>query len=391
MPPAEEETACSPSAVCSPASAASSSGSSGPGSGPSSGRSSRTPSCQPSTSSAVGSPARMCPVQAKALALAVLEAACGTSLPASSVSSRQLGLWSKTLPPEPAAGSMPSVGAWNDSATKRYRSLCRQRMSELRTAEPGCSSSGDAWTTPVASLGGPTSQPRVGSRSLQTDVRHWQTPQANAGGQVSRGGDRAHELLLAGQARWATPTARDCRGPHGRKTKGGRDLAREAVFWATPTASESTRGSAQATLGAAPQPRARPGPQLEMWPTPSATRYGSSGNGCPGDGRARYAHRGKPSLDTLAARWVTTGRGGRTTGRRHGRRYQEQLTRGERSQPIVRRRLNPTFVEWLMGFPPGHTAVVSAPSATPSSPNARKSSARSSSCSNDATPPHQDT
>lgn len=345
MPPAEEETAWSPSAVCSPASAASSLGSSGPGSGPSSGRSSRTrsvaacsqgtgltstgsttfaasePSCQPSTSSAVGSPAKMSPARVRALALAVLKAAYGSSLRGSSGSSFQLGFWSKTLPPEPAAGSMPSVGVWNDSATKRYRSLCRQRMLALRTDEAACSLS-PAWpTTP----------------------RH----------------------------AWATPTARDCGGPHGRKTKGGRDLAREAVFWATPTASESTRGSAQATLGAAPQPRARPGPQLEMWPTPSAT--------------------GKPSLDTLAARWVTTGRGGRTTGRRHGRRHQEQLTRGERSQPIVRRRLNPTFVEWLMGFPPGHTAVVSAPSATPSSPNARKSSARSSSCSNDATPPHQDT
>jgi hypothetical protein len=37
-----------------------------------------------------------------------------------------------------------------------------------------------------------------------------------------------------------------------------------------------------------------------MWPTPSASSYGSSNNGCPGDGREVYAQAGKPSLETMA-------------------------------------------------------------------------------------------
>ena len=37
-------------------------------------------------------------------------------------------------------------------------------------------------------------------------------------------------------------------------------------------------------------------------PTPSASEYGTSGNGCPGDGRESYAHKGTPSLHTLARR-----------------------------------------------------------------------------------------
>lgn len=42
------------------------------------------------------------------------------------------------------------------------------------------------------------------------------------------------------------------------------------------------------------------------WPTPTATPYGSSNNGCPGDGRAEFATKGAPSLETLAlASWQT--------------------------------------------------------------------------------------
>jgi len=39
-----------------------------------------------------------------------------------------------------------------------------------------------------------------------------------------------------------------------------------------------------------------------LLPTPSASRYGTSGNGDPHDGRGQYAHRGTPSLHTLAKR-----------------------------------------------------------------------------------------
>jgi hypothetical protein len=41
------------------------------------------------------------------------------------------------------------------------------------------------------------------------------------------------------------------------------------------------------------------------WPTPTAMPYGSSNNGCPGDGRAEYATKGNPSLETLAMEWQT--------------------------------------------------------------------------------------
>lgn len=43
-----------------------------------------------------------------------------------------------------------------------------------------------------------------------------------------------------------------------------------------------------------------------FWPTPTASSYGSSNNGCPGDGREEYATRGKPSLEAMArSTWPT--------------------------------------------------------------------------------------
>lgn len=44
------------------------------------------------------------------------------------------------------------------------------------------------------------------------------------------------------------------------------------------------------------------------WPTPTAVRYGTSQNESPGDGRTRFAGRGKPSLETMVLKaplWPT--------------------------------------------------------------------------------------
>jgi hypothetical protein len=64
---------------------------------------------------------------------------------------------------------------------------------------------------------------------------------------------------------------------------------------------------------------------LVRWPTPTAARYGSGQNGCPHDGREAFAGAGAPSLDSIAR-----DEGGR---------------------------LNPAWVETLMGFPPGWTEL----------------------------------
>lgn len=53
---------------------------------------------------------------------------------------------------------------------------------------------------------------RGGQSELVDEVALWATPNAMAGGSVSRGGDRVDEPLLTGQAaQWATPASRDYR------------------------------------------------------------------------------------------------------------------------------------------------------------------------------------
>jgi hypothetical protein len=149
---------------------------------------------------------------------------------------------------------------------------------------------------------------------------------------------------------WPTPMARDMKGGFKNHTRGGRDLSSAVRDWPTATATDakdSARhgymidGHSGTTLLDAvrqwPTPRAEDSESsgahrgvpdtltsaAREYPTPSASSYGTSNNGCPGDGREEYATKGKPSLDTMAHAW-----GGK---------------------------LNPDWVETLMGFPIGWT------------------------------------
>ena len=117
------------------------------------------------------------------------------------------------------------------------------------------------------------------------------------------------------------------------------------------------------------------------YPTPSATAYGTSQN------EGKVAHKrptaGTPSLDTWARTWPTptaklgdarrgfptteTGASRLAGGRRNlddaaattGRPLLTTCTHGGECKPT----LNPRFVEWLQGFPSGHTDLE--PSETP--------------------------
>lgn len=106
-------------------------------------------------------------------------------------------------------------------------------------------------------------------------------------------------------------------------------------------------------------------------PTPTANSYGSQNNGSPGDGRAEYATKGKPSLETMArAGAIPTPTAGdaKSSGSRntaHSKAHPgTSLTdwmRADggtgRNAGETSRRLNPEFVEWMMGWPIGHTDI----------------------------------
>lgn len=127
-------------------------------------------------------------------------------------------------------------------------------------------------------------------------------------------------------SQWPTPMARDGSGrglgsPEWLKTRLGRgfgvmldEAVRAEQLWPTPTTKDNSGSAAYST-----ESGRHSGTTLRdavEWPTPTASSYGSSNNGCPGDGREAYATAGKPSLST----WV----------------------KGP---------LNPEWIEAMMGFP----------------------------------------
>ena len=139
-------------------------------------------------------------------------------------------------------------------------------------------------------------------------LKLWQTPSQPTGGGTGRSGNRKGEPLLDGQARlWQTPSTCE-RGPEGKASKanrpgaGGIDLQTEARQWQTPRVSDQNKAS---------RPRAfRQDAQLRE----EAEITFPSGLPAP----------------------LTSTPGGKS------------------SKPT--RRLNPRFVEWLMGWPLGLTA-----------------------------------
>ena len=165
--------------------------------------------------------------------------------------------------------------------------------------------------------------------------------------------------LESGSGLWATPGASmgGTRQPDGKRGARLQEQVERPDIWPTPTSTDAknsrrhgymVKGHAGTTLLDA----GGENPHQAQYPTPSATTYGSSGNGDGGN----KASRGRPSLETMAKKdlWPTPVAGDShiagpnqntsTLGR--------QMRREEGSG-----QLNPTWVEWLMGYPQHWTLV----------------------------------
>jgi len=168
-----------------------------------------------------------------------------------------------------------------------------------------------------------------------TDSGSWPTPSASLGekgGLVTPSkGREGGTLIEALSARmWQTPVADDA-------------VDRKAGKW-------NSRGEPKLSA------------QVKLWPTPTV-----KGN----YNRAGLSSKSGDGLATAVARFPTPSandwKGSSKAGQRRG-----QLTDPAMGAIPAGGALNPTWVEWLMGFPPGWT--VCAASATPSSRRSRKSS-----------------
>lgn len=90
-----------------------------------------------------------------------------------------------------------------------------------------------------------------------------------------------------------------------------------------------------------------------LLPTPSASRYGTSNNGDPGDDRAGYRLKGKASLWTMARQGLLP----TPTVCGNYNRKGASANSGDGLATAVGGKLSPQFVEWMMGLPDDWTAL----------------------------------
>lgn len=237
------------------------------------------------------------------------------------------------------------------------------------------------WPTPVASdamsAGRATTQAEAmhTGQSLTDAMRSWPTPQAHdaKAPKTPEQIEAMRQRTGAGVANlnevatnWPTPAARDgdsrgatraesqafqnkqAKGAVGASGLPSDDLKSAAVMWQTPSAGSATGGHAHRG-GTRSDELLLAGQARAMYPTPAATPYGSSQNGINGKGgEFERPSAGTPSLETMAKQGLITGLPD-----------PETAPDGKRSSPSILT-LNPQFVEMLMGWPPGWTALDSA-------------------------------
>lgn len=278
------------------------------------------------TSSAGASPARMSLELAKELASLVLNGAYGASFGESSASSDQLGWWSKTSRLAQRSGWIPSLGTWNSSAMRRYRSRFRQLMSAHPISGAGSSL--------LAALYGEL--PRL----LPTPTVKGNHAKKEHGGKSGDGLATAINRI----GLLPTPTSNDSsRGdcPSERQRRNPA-LPTAAKLLPTPTSRDATSGPGHAATA-----QGSPNLRTVLLPTPTASSYGSNKGGAAGrEGPERL------SLEAMGKRGLLP-----TPCARDYKGSPGQGTKGGQSLPRAlgqtRRCLNPAFVEWMMGFPPG--------------------------------------
>lgn len=214
-------------------------------------------------------------------------------------------------------------------------------------------------------------------RAEELAAAMWKTPRTVTGEYTRDQGDPDKpRLTLEGQAVkefWATPdtpsggralppgTTQTGQTPDGRKLTVG--LENQAKIWSTPRGTDGEKGGPNQSFGAGGIPLAS---QTANWPTPAARDHkGANGADHLDNGTGRLHLDQLPNF--VAHSFTHPDHPTRTHGvtfsqllriwrplrasviALHGRATWRRLWKGRHNK-----RLNPLFVEWLMGWPPGH-------------------------------------
>jgi DNA (cytosine-5)-methyltransferase 1 len=134
---------------------------------------------------------------------------------------------------------------------------------------------------------------------------------------------------------WTTPCADDTATRTTQYAQGGTALSMQADQWSTPRASDGEKGGPNMTFGAGGTPLPA---QAAQWGTPTARDWKDGASGLTNVDENGLLGRQVISFQPL----VTTDYS-----------LPVRPTPSGEKLPETRRRLNPLFVEWLMGWPEG--------------------------------------
>lgn len=232
------------------------------------------------------------------------------------------------------------------------------------------------WPTPMARVdGGPNNryhhQNRKAGRQLTTESAIWQTPATDSF--RSRAGERKDEMGLDQQARmWTTPQARDTKsgdpnrvGRFGTK-HGGANLGDDVTLWPTPASRDYKDSEGMSTTGINPDGSIRQ--RLDQLPRAvflfSRLDQATMKDG---DTSSNNGPNSRQRLPTATSKDAATSRSAHLS-TQSGRHPGTTLTDATAPKGS-KKKLNPNFTDWLMGFPPGWTSasIAFAPEETQSS------------------------
>lgn len=281
---------------------------------------------------------------------------------------------------------------WPDSGTMRNGCVYERRISAPHTCESGSL----LWPTTRSTSGGGNTSAYPGapyrpalaqlasrwptarsedsescgnpdaSDSLTGATRLWRTPDApGSGGPRNRQDsvEAGHQFTIAEQAEhWGTPSAHE-RTHDPRQVDHGVQLANQVDTWLTPHGMYGTDHTGKTGRGGEFAKQANHWQAPEMFPTPQSRDWKS------GDASEATATKNARPLNEISERWTTpTKRANedcpsereRKTPSLESQALLQDLPiqdgpKSSPSAPTSRQRLNPRFVEWLMGFPIGWT------------------------------------
>ena len=278
-----------------------------PRSGPTFEPSMPAPFAVPSTSSSPDIPASPS-AQRESAPVPMIPGTSGPTSPVSSPIAAPSGCSSKTYPVTSPSVLKPSCESFGDWATRLRRVCSARQKSARRTSVSGSSS----WPTPMS--------------------LHPGTDRYNPAGNSDF--TRKAEALALGITNWSTPKATDGAkgGPGQSYGSGGMPpLPAQAAQWPTPAA-QNWKGSSEASVN-----RADGKSRMDILHYRAEQGFTRPAPAITPDGRWSSHH--APISRPLWASMIAS----------HGRVVSRRILRGR-----SRRRLNPLFVGWLMGWPIGH-------------------------------------